>query len=78
MGKATIYVHLKQGVFDPEGAKIKEALNLLGYTGTGTIRVGKTYEIELEKATPANVDAICNALLVNPVIEDYRIVELEE
>jgi len=78
MGKATIHVHLKPGVFDPEGPKIKQALHMLGYTDIGAIRVGKLYEIKTDKPTPENVAAICNALLVNPVIEDYRILELEE
>jgi phosphoribosylformylglycinamidine synthase len=77
MGKATLCVHLKEGMYDPEGAKTKEALHLLGFTGIGEIRVGKLYEIEMAEATPAKVAQLCEALLANPVIERHEILGLE-
>ncbi len=78
MGKARLCVYLKQGMHDPEGAKTKEALLLLGFDGISDIRVGKLYEIEMREPTAAKVEKFCDALLANPVIERYEILELKD
>ena len=69
--KATVTVRLKPGVLDPQGRAIQHALGGLGFAGVEDVRVGKL--IELEVADDADVDAMCRALLANPVIESYRI-----
>ncbi len=69
--KAIVTVRLKPGVLDPQGRAIQHALGGLGFAGVEDVRVGKL--IELELAEDADVDAMCRALLANPVIESYRI-----
>ena len=78
--KARIHVSLKSGVLDPQGRAIGNALASLGFTGVGEVRQGKLIEIELDgsdrAAAHAKVEKMCQDLLANPVIENYRI-ELE-
>ena len=78
--KARIHVSLKQGVLDPQGKAIGNALAGLGFTGIGEVRQGKLIEIEIDASDPAaaraKVEEMCKGLLANPVIEDYAI-ELE-
>jgi phosphoribosylformylglycinamidine synthase PurS subunit len=75
--KAHVHVRLKQGVLDPQGKAIANALAALGFTGVGEVRQGKLIELALAETDPGHarqqVDAMCKALLANPVIEDYAI-----
>lgn len=76
--KATVTVMLKKGVLDPQGKAIGTALHGLGFAGVGTVRQGKVIEIEIPEgqdrdATRKTLAEMCEKLLVNPVIEEYRI-----
>lgn len=72
--KAVVTVMLKKGVLDPQGKAIGSALNGLGFDGIGEVRQGKVIEIELPDGTPEkSVKEMCEKLLTNPVIEDYKI-----
>jgi phosphoribosylformylglycinamidine synthase PurS subunit len=73
--KALIFVTLKTGVLDPQGLAIQGALAALGFGGVASVRQGKVFEIELSDATDAEtrLKAICEKLLANTVIEDYRL-----
>jgi phosphoribosylformylglycinamidine synthase subunit PurS len=75
--KARVHVSLRQGVLDPQGKAIGNALAALGFSGVGEVRQGKLIELELAEADPgrarAQVEAMCRQLLANPVIEDYQI-----
>ena len=75
--KACVRVTLKPGVLDPQGKAIGNALAALGFTGIGEVRQGKLIELDLAEIDPARareqVERMCKALLVNPVIEDYAI-----
>lgn len=75
MPKAQVYVTFKEGVLDPQGEAVRGALSSLGFKGVNDVRVGKFIEIELEDAEDvhANLERMCQDLLANPVIEDYRI-----
>ncbi|MFC4023315.1 phosphoribosylformylglycinamidine synthase subunit PurS [Oceanobacillus longus] len=74
MRKVTVYITLKQGVLDPQGKAIQESLNSLGYNEIEDARVGKYIELKVEDgpALEARVTEMCDKLLANPVIEDYR------
>lgn len=80
MYNVKIYVTLKKSVLDPQGDAVNEAANSMGYTGVSDIRIGKYMELQVEK-TDASVhdmlDELCDKLLTNPVMEDYRY-EIEE
>ena len=75
--KAKIHVTLKNGVLDPQGKAVEHTLDSLGFNGVSGVRQGKYIEIDLdgsdaEKAR-ADVDAMCQQLLANTVIENYDI-----
>lgn len=75
--KAKIYVTLKNGVLDPQGKAIEGALAQLGFEGVGNVRQGKLIEIELTETDHAKAEAqlkqMCEKLLANTVVENYRI-----
>ncbi|MBI1384883.1 MAG: phosphoribosylformylglycinamidine synthase subunit PurS [Rhizobiales bacterium] len=75
--KARVTVTLKNGVLDPQGRAIAGALGALGFAGVGDVRQGKLIEIELAETDPAAAEAslrqMCERLLANTVIENYRV-----
>ena len=75
--KIRVQVMLKAGVLDPQGKAIGNALAGLGFTGVEEVRQGKLIELDLVEVDPtrarAQVEAMCQGLLANPVIEDYTI-----
>ena len=75
--KARVHIRLKEGVLDPQGKAIGNALKGLGFGGIGEVRQGKLIELELDDTDPVaargRVEAMCRQLLANPVIEDYAI-----
>lgn len=74
MARFEIYVTYKKGIFDPPGATAERALQNLGYTEVEQVKIGKFIQLEVADATPeARVREMCDKLLANPVIEDYRI-----
>lgn len=73
MARYEVYVTYKQGIFDPPGATAERALANLGYQGVHSVKIGKYIQIEAD-ADIETVREMCDRLLANPVIEDYRIV----
>jgi phosphoribosylformylglycinamidine synthase len=75
--KAIVTVGLKPGVLDTEGKAVAGALNDLGFASVVGARVGKVIELELtaqdHAAAEAEVKAMCEQLLANPVIETYAV-----
>ena len=77
---ARIYITLKNGVLDPQGEASRKALKNLGFIGVEDVRQGKYIEVKLatndEAEAKEKVENICEKLLANTVIENYRF-ELE-
>ena len=75
--KFSVTVTLKKDVLDPQGKVVQNTLNNLGMENLKSIRQGKYFEIEiLEKESEIaikKIDEMCKKLLVNLVIEDYKI-----
>jgi phosphoribosylformylglycinamidine synthase len=73
--KARIRITLKNGVLDPQGKAIQNALGSLGFAGVADVRQGKYIEVDLtstdEPSARAEVERMCRELLANTVIEDY-------
>ena len=73
--KARIRITLKNGVLDPQGKAIQNALAALGIRGVEDVRQGKYIEVELaetsEEQAKATVERMCKDLLANSVIENY-------
>jgi phosphoribosylformylglycinamidine synthase PurS subunit len=75
--KLRIYVTLKPGVLDPQGRAIHHALGSLGFDGVEDVRAGKLIEMEVADSTDDGaIDSMCQKLLANTVIENYRIEKL--
>jgi len=72
--KARIYITLKPTLLDVQGRVLENALRQLGFESVQSVRVGKYLEIDLQpNGDPhAQVEAMCQKLLANPVIEQYR------
>lgn len=79
--KATVYVTVKENVLDPQGKAVQGALHSMGFDEVGEVRIGKYMELALDTndraAAEERVRAMCEKLLANTVIEDYRF-ELKE
>ncbi len=73
---ARIYVTLRPSVLDPAGTAVESGLKQLGYEGVEGVRIGKYIELNLiavdESDANAKLDRMCDRLLANPVIENYR------
>jgi len=78
---AQIYVTLRPSVLDPQGTAVQSGLQHMGYTNVEQVRIGKYIEVTLNAADTENAEnqlhQICDQLLANPVIENYRF-ELQE
>ncbi len=79
--RVKIFVCLKEGVLDPQGKAVERSLHSLGYKEVKDVRMGKYLEVDLEaasrQAAEARIREMCDKLLANPVIEDYRF-EIQE
>ena len=73
---ARVYIQLRPTVSDPQGQTIRGGLHQLGFDGVSSVRAGKymeiTLEAESESAASEQLLQMCDRLLANPVIEDYR------
>ena len=73
---ARVYVVLKPTVNDPQGQTILGGLKTLGFQSVTSVRIGKYLEIKLEtrdrSQAEAQVREMCQKLLANPVIEEFR------
>lgn len=75
MYKVKVYVTLRKSVLDPQGTAVQHSLNSLSYTEISDVRIGKYMELTIEKSdrdVNEVVKEVCEKLLVNTVIEDYR------
>jgi phosphoribosylformylglycinamidine synthase len=77
--KARIVITLKEGVLDPQGQAIQQALKGLGFDGVTSVRQGKVIDLELADGADAQarLDEMCDRLLANIVIEDWRVETVE-
>ncbi len=75
--KARVVVTLKNGVLDPQGKAIEGALRSLGVEGVASVRQGKVFDVEMagqdKAAATASLQAACEKLLANIVIENFKI-----
>ncbi|WP_028389702.1 phosphoribosylformylglycinamidine synthase subunit PurS [Bacillus cihuensis] len=80
MYKVKVYITLRESVLDPQGTAVKSSLHSMSYDTVSDVRIGKYMELTIEKNNQdidALVKEMCERLLANTVIEDYRY-EIEE
>ena len=70
--KIRVYVTLKPSLLDSAGRTVAQSLQKLGYDQVEGVRIGKMIELEVSEFEEARVKEMCDKLLANPVIEDYR------
>lgn len=73
MPTVRVYVTLKPSLLDSAGRTVAGALQKLGYSELEEARIGKLIELKLDTYDEGRVKEMCDKLLANPVIEDYRI-----
>jgi len=80
--KARVTVYPRREILDPQGKAIQGALARLGFPEVRTVRAGKSFEIDLgvddAQGASERLGAMCEKLLANTVVEEYRIEVLEE
>tara|TARA_B100000963_G_C22094294_1_gene437895 strand:- start:134 stop:373 length:240 start_codon:yes stop_codon:yes gene_type:complete len=78
--KFSVTVTLKKDVLDPQGKVVQNTLINMGMNNLKSIRQGKHFEIEVDEMDHASaeekVDMMCKKLLVNLIIEDYKIAKI--
>lgn len=72
MTTVRVYVTLKPQLLDSQGRTVAGALQKLGYQELEQARIGKMIELQVKDYSEARVREMCDKLLANPVIEDYR------
>ena len=65
----------KAGILDPQGVAVERALPALGFSGVANVHVGRMVELDLED--PDQLQAMCEKLLANPLVEDYEVQLIE-
>jgi phosphoribosylformylglycinamidine synthase PurS subunit len=70
--RVKILIRPKQGILDPQGQAVEQALQALGFEGVRNVHVGRLIELDVDN--PGRVAEMCERLLANPLIEDYEIV----
>jgi phosphoribosylformylglycinamidine synthase subunit PurS len=69
--KVRVLIRPKQGILDPQGQAVEQALNALGFSDVTSVHVGRLIELDVED--PSQVAEMCERLLANPLIEDYEV-----
>ncbi|MEG0450065.1 MAG: phosphoribosylformylglycinamidine synthase subunit PurS [Lysinibacillus sp.] len=80
MKKVKIYVTLRESILDPQGSAVQGSLVNMGYNEVADLRIGKYLELTISDSTrdiDTLVKEMCEKVLTNVVIEDYRF-EVEE
>jgi phosphoribosylformylglycinamidine synthase PurS subunit len=69
--RARVLIRPKAGILDPQGEAVQRALPALGFTGVANVHVGRLVELDVQDA--GQVEAMCERLLANPLVEEYEV-----
>jgi phosphoribosylformylglycinamidine synthase subunit PurS len=79
--KISVIITLKKDVLDPQGKVIHKTLDGMGFNDVNEVRQGKYFEIDIKESEPqkakVKVEEMCKKLLVNLVIENYKIIDIQ-
>jgi phosphoribosylformylglycinamidine synthase subunit PurS len=73
--KIRVLIRPKEGILDPQGQAVEDALHALGFRDVTGVHVGRLIELDVED--PSQVPEMCERLLANPLIEDYEVMPAE-
>ncbi|HEY9426214.1 MAG TPA: phosphoribosylformylglycinamidine synthase subunit PurS [Gemmatimonadaceae bacterium] len=80
--RVSVNISPRQGILDPQGKAVAEALHSLEFVEVRDVRVGRFVVMQVDAADRASaskrVREMCDRLLANPVVEDYEIASVEE
>jgi len=75
--KVTVLVRPKEGILDPQGEAIRQALTTLGYPAS-SVRAGRVFDVELDVSDPAEAERVgreaADSVLANGLIEGFEVV----
>ncbi len=71
MTRVRVLIRPKDGILDPQGQTVEQALPALGFSGVTNVHVGRLVELDVDD--PSQVPAMCEKLLANTLIEDYEV-----
>ena len=75
--RVSIHIVPRDGILDPQGHAVADALHSLGFPQVRDVRIGRHVVVDADADTPDAardaVRAMCERLLANPVIEDFEI-----
>ena len=75
--KFSVTVTLKKDVLDPQGKVVENTLVNMGMNNLKSVRQGKYFQIEVDEkdqtTAEAKIKEMCNKLLVNLIVEDFKI-----
>jgi phosphoribosylformylglycinamidine synthase len=69
--KARVLIRPKEGILDPQGKAVERALPALGFAAVENVHVGRLVELDVEDVS--QVQAMCERLLANTLIEDFEV-----
>ena len=69
--RVQVLIRPKEGILDPQGQAVEQALQALGFGGARNVHVGRLIELDVDDVR--DVPEMCQRLLANPLIEDYEI-----
>lgn len=78
MIKVNVYITLKKEILDTQGLVIKKAIPQIGFDNISNVRFGKFIQLEIEQGSKNDnevkkeIEYLCDRLLSNPIIEDFR------
>jgi phosphoribosylformylglycinamidine synthase len=80
--RVSVNISPRQGILDPQGKAVAEALHSLEFAEVRDVRVGRYLVLQLDapdsEVASQRVREMCEKLLANPVVEDYQIASVEE
>jgi phosphoribosylformylglycinamidine synthase len=75
--RVSLHIVPRQGLLDPQGKAVADALHTLGFASVGDVHVGRHLVLEVSAGSASqarqDVEAMCRRLLANPVTEDFEI-----
>jgi phosphoribosylformylglycinamidine synthase len=75
--RVRVLIRPKEGILDPQGQAVERALPALGFEGVSNVHVGRLIELDVAGdgagEVSERVEAMCEQLLANPLIESYEV-----